>query len=118
KVWNETTIRIRPAILESGMEAYRDLFGLYNFWMKSVGVARGQLKISPSRIIDPLEVWKLWADATVDAWKTSIDAYTSAASAFYLVSKEMPQILQTPTRSEIARVARLVVSLEERVYTI
>jgi hypothetical protein len=47
-----------------------------------------------------------------------IESYTSAARAFYLLNKEMFQHLQIPTRSDIVGVAGLVVSLEERVYTI
>ena len=117
KVWNETT-RMQPDTLESGGEAYGDFFDLYHFWMKGVGVAQGQLKSSPLRIIDPVEVWKLWADATVDAWRTSIEVYTASVRAFYLVSKKISQNFQIPTRSDIARVEELVASLEERVYTI
>lgn len=117
KVWNETT-RMQPDTLESGREAYGDFFDLYHFWMKGVGVAQGQLKISSSGIFDPMESWKLWADATVDAWRTSMEVYTAAVRAFYLVSKKISRNLQIPTRSDIARVEELVVSLEERVYTI
>src|SRR5689334_710739 len=50
KVWNDTTIRMWPSLLECGKEASRASFGLYTFWMRSAGIAQRQLKTSP---IDP-----------------------------------------------------------------
>lgn len=115
KDWNETITRMWPGLLAYEKEAFRVSFGLYNFWMKSAGVAQRQLKASP---IDPAEVWKQWTDVIFDLWRTATETSTSAVGTFYRVNEELFQNLQLPTRSVVTRLEEFVASLEERVYTI
>ena len=114
-VWNETTARMWPSLLEYGKEASRASFGLYTFWMRSAGLAPRPLKTSP---FDPAGMWKLWTDAAFDIWRTTIETSTCAVGTFYRANEELSQNLQIPTRSDITHLKGLVISLEERVYTI
>jgi exonuclease VII small subunit len=120
KDWNETTARMWPGILDNGKEAHRTPFpfDLYNFWMKSAGGANEQSKASPSSNIDPMKVWKMWADATAGVWSTTIDAYTHTLRTFCLINDAMLQNIQIPTRSNMTQMATSVAALEERVYTL
>jgi polyhydroxyalkanoic acid synthase PhaR subunit len=183
--WNEATTRMWSSMLDVAREAYGDPQGLSHLWVKSFGAFQEQLKANPTGMIDPVEVWKQWADATTDAWRRAaeagkdsvelsnqwlkileetrakilsgeinsrdpvtffkqwydatnemwtqlvgdvmnserfleanrqfIEAYTSAVKASNSINEEIYQHLQIPTRSDIARVAILVVSLEEKV---
>lgn len=118
KDWNETTASMWPGILNSEKEAYRNPFSLYHLWLKSVGTTHEQLKTNSSRIIDPMEMWKQWSNATVDVWNTTVEAYTSTLRAFYNINDAMLQNIQIPTNSDMAQVAAFVAALEERVYTL
>ena len=185
KDWNETTTKMWSSMLDVTKEAYRDPYGLSHLWVKSIGAVYEQLRANPSGTINPMEIWKQWADATTDAWRRAagagkdavelsnqwlkileetrakilsgeinsqdpvtffrqwydatseswaqvvgdvmnserfleanrqfIESYTSAVRASNRVNEEIYQNLQLPTRSDIARVATLVVSLEEKV---
>jgi len=186
--WNETTSKMWSTILERGQEASIDPYGLYQLWLKNIADAQEQLKADPFSIMNPLEVWKQWFDATTEVWNRSaeksndslelttqwlkiveetrdkllsgeirsadpftffkqwydatsetwsqvvgdvisserfmeanrkfIETYTSAVRISQSVNEEALKNLQIPTRSDIARVAELVVSLEEKVDTV
>jgi hypothetical protein len=117
KDWNETTAETWSSILNSEKEAYTDSSGLYNLWMK------------------PLTFFRQWYGPTGEAWVRMIGEVTNPARfleancqfieasmsmvrASLLVNEMMLQNLQIPTRSDIARVAEHVVSLDERICTI
>jgi len=186
--WNETTSKMWSTVLERGQEASIDPYGLYQLWLKNIGEVQEQLKVGPSGMMNPAEVWKQWLDATMEVWSRSaevgkdslelatrwqkiaeeisarilsgeirstdpftffkqwydamsetwsqvvgdvisserfmeanrqfIEAYTNAVRMSNRVNEEALKNLQIPTRSDIARVAELVVSLEEKVDTI
>jgi hypothetical protein len=118
KDWNETTTRMWVRTRDSGKDAYRDPFGLYSLWMK------------------PVMFFKQWCDATTGMWALMvgevmsseqlleanyqfIEVYISMVrDASHLVNEMMFPNRRIPTRPDIAQVAKLVVSLEERVYAI
>jgi polyhydroxyalkanoic acid synthase PhaR subunit len=183
--WNEATARMWSSTLDVAKDAYGDPHGLSHLWVKSFGTFQEQLKTNPTGMVDPVEVWKQWADATTDAWRRAaeagkdsvklsdqwlkileetrakiqsgeinsqdpvtffkqwydatnemwaqlvgdmmnserfleanrqfIEAYTSAVKTSHRINQEIYQHLQLPSRSDITRVAVLVVSLEEKV---
>jgi len=183
--WNEATARMWSSMLDVAREAYRDPHGLSHLWVKSFGAFQEQLKDNPMGMINTVEIWKQWVDATTDAWRRAaeagkdsvklsdqwlkileetrariqsgeinaqdpvtffkqwydatnemwaqvvgdvmnserfleanrqfIEAYTNAVKASNRINEEIYQHMQFPTRSDIARVAVLVVSLEEKV---
>jgi polyhydroxyalkanoic acid synthase PhaR subunit len=186
--WNETTSKMWSTVLERGKEAPVDPYGLYQLWLKNTAEAQEQLKADLLSMMNPLEIWKQWFDATTEVWSKSaemsndslalstqwlkiveetrdkilsgeirsadpftflkqwydatsetwsqvvgevisserfmeanrkfIETYTSAVRMSHRVNEEALKNLQIPTRSDIARVAELVVSLEEKVDTI
>jgi hypothetical protein len=116
KDWNETTTRMWSSVLDNGEEA-RDPFGLYSLWMM------------------PVTFFKQWYNATSWTWARLveevmnseqflkadcqfIEASMSVVRTSHPVNEVMVQNLQLSARSDISQVAKLVVSLEERVYTI
>lgn len=186
--WNETTTKMWSTVLEKSKEAPSDPYGLYQLWLKNIEEAQEQLKAHPLSMMNPLEVWTQWFDATSEVWSRSaelskdsltfatqwqkiaeetrakllsgeicsvdpftffkqwydatsetwsqivgdvisserfmeanrkfIETYTSAVRISHSINEEALKNLQIPTRSDIARVAGLVVSLEEKVDTI
>ena len=117
KDWNETTARTMSSNLNREKVAYTDPSGFYYIWMY------------------PATSFGQWYSATGEAWMRMIgevanparflevnyqfiEASMSMVRASLLVNEAMLQHLQMPTRSDIARVAEHVVSLEERVCTI
>ncbi len=185
KQWYETSSKVWSNVLDSSKETSMDPYGLSRLWMKNIGEAQEQLKAGSSGMIDPIEVWKQWFDATTDAWKRAsewgkasvefsnqwlkilnetrakmvsgeigstdpvtfvkqwydatsdtlsqavgdtisseqfleaqrqfIETFTSAVSVSNRVNEQYFKNLQLPTRSDIARVAELVISLEDKV---
>jgi polyhydroxyalkanoic acid synthase PhaR subunit len=183
--WNEATAKMWSSMLDVAGEAYGDPHGLSHLWVKSFGAFQEQLKDNPTDMINTVEVWKQWIDATTDAWRKAaeagkdsvklsdqwlkileetrakiqsgeidsrdpvtffkqwyeatnkmwaqlvgdvmnserfleanrqfIESYTNAVKASNRINEEIYQHMQFPTRSDIARVAVLVVSLEEKV---
>jgi hypothetical protein len=118
KDWNETTADMRSSLLDKKKESYRDPFSLYYLWM-----------------MKPVTFFQQWHDATSGTWARMvgrvinsrwlleancqfIETYMSIVGASHLVNEVMFQKSQIPTRSDLACVAKLVISLEERVNTI
>jgi len=81
---------------------------------------------------DPFTLFKQWYDATSETWakavgevigtekfmeavRQTLESYTSFTRTFRRASEEYFRTLQLPTRSDVARVAELVVNLEEKV---
>lgn len=118
KDWNETTTRMWPGTFDSGKKAYKDPFGFYAFW------------------VEPVTFFKQWCDATGEMWMRMvgvmmnpqqlqaahyqfIKAYASViGETFHLINKAMFQNIPIHTYSDISQLAKLVASLEERVYTL
>jgi hypothetical protein len=117
KNWNETTTSMVSSLRNRERQVYRDPFGLYYLWMK------------------PITFFEQWHDATsaMYAWMAKnmmnsrwflgahypfIETYMNMAQAPQLPNEVTFQKRQIPIGLDLAHVTKLVVSLEERVYTI
>jgi len=118
KDWNETTTRMRASILDSGKEAYRNPLDLSNVWMKP-GTFFNQWYNATSRawawMIGGMMNFEQFLEAQYQFIEASMQA--SRETSRFVYEAMLPN-LQIPTRSEIARLEKVVVSLEERVYTL
>ncbi len=116
-------------------EAGKDAVALSGQWMRVLEETRAKLLSGEINSKDPITFFKQWYDATSETWaqvvgevmsserflqaqRQFIEAYTSAVRASNRLNEELFQTMQLPTRSDIARVAGLVVSLEEKFDTI
>ncbi len=188
KQWTEGTTKAWTdalAGLSGGRESYTSPLALYQTWMKSMGELQEQMKMGPSGMPDPKEVWRVWFDRATDLWRKAaesgpdplgltsqwlemleetrakmqatgsfpsdpfslykqwydatsetwakiveeligtdkfmesasqfLDSYTSFASLSRRANEDYFHNLQLPTRSDIARVASLVIALEDKV---
>lgn len=106
--WYETAARGWSNIRDDSKENYMDPYVFYRNWMKSVGKAQElmqeQLKACSFGTMDPREAWKRWFETMTDMLEKS--------------SEEFFSNLQLPTRSDIARVAELVIEVENKVESI
>jgi polyhydroxyalkanoic acid synthase PhaR subunit len=127
KQWIDTTMENWRKITELG----GDPLGLTTRWMKLMEGARATFMAGNSPA-DPFTFFKQWYDASSETWAKVVEEaigsdefqrlnsrflenYASFAKAFRRASEEYLKALQLPTRSDITRVAELVVSLEEKV---
>ncbi len=116
-------------------EAGKDAVELSGQWLRVLEETRAKLLSGEINSKDPITFFKQWYDATSEIWaqvigevmsserfmeanRQFIETYTSAVRASNRLNEELFQTMQLPTRSDIARVAGLVVSLEEKVDTI
>lgn len=128
KNWFETTTSSWRKAAESGA----DPFGLTTRWLEVMEEAREKMFAGGNMAADPFSFYKQWYDATSETWSKVVGDIISTqefshASSQYLdnylsfiktsrrVYEEYFKNLQLPTRSDIARVAGLVVSLEDKV---
>lgn len=114
--WNETTARTRSHNLNSEKKTHTNPSDLYSVWMKPV---------TPFRWYGAAgEAWMRMLGAAanpvrfLEANYQFIEVSMSMVRASLLVHEAMLHHLQIPTRSDIARVAEHVVSLEERICTL
>src|SRR6266566_396382 len=94
--WNEASTKMWSSMLDVAKEAYGDPYGLSHLWVKSFGAFQEQLKTGPTGMINPVEVWKQWADATTDAWTRAAEAGKDATE----LSNQWLKILEE-TRAKI-----------------
>ena len=109
-----------------------DPLGLTGQWLDMMESARARMLEDGTFPADPFTFFKQWYDATSETWakvvgdiigtekfiETSsrfLECYASFAMALRRANEEYLRNLQLPTRSDIARVAELVVALEEKV---
>lgn len=128
KNWFETTTSSWRKAAESGA----DPFGLTTRWLEVMEEAREKMFAGGNMPADPFSFYKQWYDATSETWSKVVgdiistqefshassqylDNYLSFIKASRRVYEEYFKNLQLPTRSDIARVAGLVVSLEDKV---
>jgi hypothetical protein len=114
--WNETTTDMRSSLLDRGKEAYRDPFGLYHLWMKQITFFE-QWHNATSRTCGWMVERTMNSRRLLEANWQFIETYMSLVRVSLLVNAVMFQKVQIPTRSDLACVAKLVASLEERIYT-
>jgi polyhydroxyalkanoic acid synthase PhaR subunit len=113
-------------------EAGKDAIQLSSQWMKVLEATNAKLLSGEIQASDPISFFKQWYDATSETWsqvvgevmsserfleanRKFIETFTSAVRASNRMNEELFQAMQLPTHSDIARVAGLVVSLEEKI---
>lgn len=126
--WFEAT----TAAWRSAAEKGADPLGLTTQWSEMMEEARAKISAEGTIAADPFTLFKQWYDATSETWSKAVgdiigsdrfmqmasqflESYTSFAKTFHRASEEYFSNLQLPTRSDIARVAELVINVEEKV---
>lgn len=126
--WFEAT----TAAWRSAAEKGADPSGLTTQWSEMMEEARAKISAEGTIAADPFTLFKQWYDATSETWSKAVgdiigsdrfmqmasqflESYTSFAKTFHRASEEYFSNLQLPTRSDIARVAELVINVEEKV---
>ena len=109
-----------------------DPLGITTHMLEMMEEARAKMQAEGNFPADPFTFFKQWYDATNEAWAKAIgevigtekfmegvsrfiESYTSFHRTFRRASEEYFRNLQLPTRSDVARVAELVIALEEKV---
>jgi len=128
KRWFETATEV----WRKAAEAESDPLGLTTQWVEMMEEARARLLAGARVPVDPFTYFKEWYDATNETWSRLmgeiigterfmesasefLKSYTGFYAAMRRANEEYFRNLQIPTRSDIARVAGLVVNLEEKV---
>ncbi len=128
KMWFSSTMEIwKQASATTG-----DPLGLTAGWLKLMEDAQNRFLAGEVLPSDPFTLFRQWYNATNEQWSKSIEqvigsdqfleatapfteSYTSLVRAFRHASEAYFKQLQLPTLSDIARVAELVINLEEKV---
>lgn len=128
KMWFETTGEMWKKIAEMGT----DPLGLTSRWLELMEDIRAKMLSGAVVPTEPFTFFKEWYDATSETWaaivgdvigterfmesvKEFLENYTSFARSLRRFNEEYFRSLQLPTRSDIARVAELVVAVEDKV---
>jgi polyhydroxyalkanoic acid synthase PhaR subunit len=126
--WFEATIDIwRKAATTSA-----DPLGITSKWLAMMEEAQAKLRTGEVPYAEPFTFFRDWYNATSETWsklveqyigseqfmETStpfLESYASFFKTFRRANEEFFQNLQLPTRSDIARIAELVIAMEEKV---
>ncbi len=122
---------------EAKMPPFPDPTELWRQWYDATakawsGLLDGSKESGRLFPMDPFTFFKQWYDAASEAWSKAtgdvigsekfveaasqfLESYASFYKAFRRANEEYFRNLQLPTRSDIARVAELVIALEEKV---
>lgn len=129
KGFNESASRMWSLTPQGSQESAADPYGLFQSWQQFFDTStQGGKNISA----DPFAIFKQWYDATSESWSKTVgeaiateqfaeslsnflDSFTSFTIMFRRANEQYFSNLQLPTRSDIARVATLIVNLEEKV---
>src|SRR6266516_4366940 len=128
KRWFETT----TDIWEKAIGRDLDPLGLTTQWLEMMEDARARILAGAKIPADPFTFMKQWYDATNETWATLIgdiigterfmesasqflESYASFYRTFRRTNEEFFSNLQLTTRSDIARVAELVIAVEDKV---
>jgi polyhydroxyalkanoic acid synthase PhaR subunit len=128
KLWFEYTQEAWKKVAGLGV----DPLGLTTRWVEMLEEARARMLAGETTPADIFALFKQWYDATNESWATEVgnlfasDQFMEAVSQFLesyagftkmsrRVNEEYFKALQLPTRSDIARVAALVIAVEEKV---
>ncbi len=126
--WLEASVDFWRKASEGGA----DPLGFTTQWLEMMEEARARILTEGNIPADPFTFIKQWYDATSETWakvigdvigtdrfmesaKEFLESYTSFYRTFRRANEEFFRNLQLPTRSDIARVAELVVELEDKV---
>jgi len=128
KHWFEATTDVWKRAPKPGA----DPLGLTTQWLEMMEEARAKLSAGGAVPADPFTFLKQWYDATNETWSKAVgdmigteklmemgsqflESYASFTRMFSRASEAYFSRLQLATRSDIARVAELVVNLEDKV---
>jgi polyhydroxyalkanoic acid synthase PhaR subunit len=128
KRWFEATTDVWKKATRQGA----DPLGLTTQWLEMMEEARAKLSAGGVVPTDPFTFLKQWYDATSETWSKAVgdmigtekfmemasqflESYASFTRTFSRASEAYFSRLQLATRSDIARVAELVINLEEKV---
>jgi polyhydroxyalkanoic acid synthase PhaR subunit len=128
KRWFEATTDVWKKATEQGA----DPLGLTTQWLEMMEEARAKLPAGGVVPADPFTFFKQWYDATSETWSKVVgdligtekfmemasqflESYAGFTRTFNRASEAYFSRLQLPTRPDIARVAELVINLEEKV---
>lgn len=128
KMWFETTGEMWKKMAEMGT----DPLGLTSRWLELMEDIHAKMLSGAVVPTEPFTFFKEWYDATSETWaaivgdvigterfmesvKEFLENYTSFARSLRRFNEEYFRSLQLPTRSDIARVAELVVAVEDKV---
>lgn len=126
--WLDTTTDVWKKAAESGA----DTLGLATQWWQMMEQMRAKLLSGETIPSDPFTFFKQWYETTSETLAKNVgdvigsdtfmqansrflESYLRAVREFGRASEEYFHSLQLPTRSDIARVAQLVVSLDEKI---
>jgi polyhydroxyalkanoic acid synthase PhaR subunit len=130
-LWLETTLDI----WRSAMNMSCDPFGLLASWVKVMEQVQERIYAGQPLPLDPFEMFREWYDVTSKPWsrtveqniaseqflafaESGLESYSHLIRTFHRASETYFKTLQLPTLSDIARVAELVVDLEEKIDTV
>ncbi len=128
RVWFDSATELWRKAAETGP----DPLGLTSQWLEMLEETRAKMQATGTFPTDPFSLYKQWYDATSETWAKVVeeiigtdkfmesashflDSYTSFATLSRRANEDYFHNLQLPTRSDIARVASLVVALEDKV---
>ncbi|MBO0789823.1 MAG: hypothetical protein J2P36_02595 [Ktedonobacteraceae bacterium] len=129
-LWLEMTLNIWRGAINTGA----DPFGLIAGWVKVMEKVLERIHAGQPLSVGPFEMFREWHDAVSKPWsraveeniaserflafaKPALENYSHLMRTFRQASESYFKVLQLPTLSDIARVAELIVDLEEKVDT-
>ena len=127
KRWFEYTREAWTKVAELGA----DPLGLTTRWVEMLEEARARMLAGETTPADTFAFFKQWYDATNESWAKEVgnlfasnefmeavsqflESYAGFAKMSRRASEEYFKALQLPTRSDIARIAELVIAVEEK----
>jgi len=128
KLWFDSTVGVWRTAAESG----GDPLGLLTVWLKLMEDTQARILSGEALPTNLFAFYKQWYDAMSDTWakfvedtigsekflemmRPFLESYTTFLKTFRNAEEEYLRSLQIPTRSDVARVAELVISLEEKI---
>lgn len=126
--WFEATLDIWRKAAQTGS----DPLGITAKWLGMMEETQSKLQAGNIPYSEPFTFFRDWYNATSDTWAKMIEqyigseqfmdsatpfleSYASFFKTFRRANEEFFKNLQLPTRSDIARIAELVIALEEKV---
>ncbi|HLX41578.1 MAG TPA: hypothetical protein VKR42_13680 [Ktedonobacteraceae bacterium] len=126
--WFETTIDI----WRKASQTASDPLGITSKWLGMMEEAQAKLQKGEVPYAEPFTFFRDWYNATNETWSKFVEeyigseqfmesstpfleSYASFFKTFRRANEEFFKNLQLPTRSDIARIAELVIALEEKV---
>ena len=126
--WFEATIDI----WRKAAQTASDPLGITNKWLGMMEEAQAKLQKGEVPYTEPFTFFRDWYNATNETWSKFVEeyigseqfmesstpfleSYASFFKTFRRANEEFFKNLQLPTRSDVARVAELVIALEEKV---